>query len=228
LQYRREAAYHTGRGMDAATLARIFDPFFTTKEPGRGTGLGLATVFAIASKLQGKVQVESAPGKGSVFELFLPRSALPLSPVLRPISRSIALRGRRETILLVEDDDALRRAARTALEQGGYSVVEASDGDEALQVAEVTSIKAVVTDVVLPGKSGPRVVAALRARFGAELRVLYVSGYVAQGESLDLSAPGTGYLVKPYAAADLVEEVHRLLGAVVVEPGAPAAAVVVE
>jgi signal transduction histidine kinase/CheY-like chemotaxis protein len=199
----------TGLGMDAPTLARVFEPFFTTKEVGHGTGLGLATVHAQVRRLRGKVTVESTPGRGATFRILIP-----LGPVRAPEEASPAVAaapapGARE-ILLVEDDEPLRRAAVQALRRAGHRVLEARDGEAALQLAQGARFSVVVTDVVLPRRSGPGLVAELR-RGRPELRVLYVSGYVQDGLSLDLDAPGTAFLPKPYVARALVEAVHRLV-----------------
>jgi two-component system cell cycle sensor histidine kinase/response regulator CckA len=185
--------------MSSEMLEKIFDPFFTTKQVGHGTGLGLAIVFANATKLGGKVTATSAPAKGSTFTLLLPRRRMALStPALSGSVERIATGGRRQTVLLVEDDEALRHAARLALEQAGYQIMEAVDGVEALKVAEQNNlISIVVTDVVMPQRSGPQLVAELRPRIPG-LYVLYVSGYVQKKEKIDVSLPHTDFLAKPY------------------------------
>ena len=198
----------TGVGMDAATLSRIFEPFFTTKDVGHGTGLGLATVFAQVRRLRGKVTAESAPGQGATF-----RVLLPLSP-MRELAGARAATEPLPTvdslaILLVEDDEALRRAGAAALRRAGHRVVEAKDGEAALEIAWTDRFSLVVTDVVMPRRGGPGLAAELRRR-RPELLVLYVSGYVQDEQPLDLEAPGTAYLAKPYAARALVEAVQRL------------------
>jgi two-component system, cell cycle sensor histidine kinase and response regulator CckA len=201
----------TGVGMDEAILGKIFEPFFTTKEVGQGTGLGLATVHANVTKLGGKIAVESALGKGSQFSLVLPRSAAPAA-----VSEPAAVRGLQArrmgavTILLVEDDEALRRVARLALERVGYRVLEAKDGEEGEEIARRQAFSVLVTDVVMPKRSGPQLVARLREAMPG-LRVLYVSGYVSSPEEIDLRAPRTAYLPKPYVIIDLLEALERLL-----------------
>jgi signal transduction histidine kinase/ActR/RegA family two-component response regulator len=200
----------SGVGMDQATLARIFEPFFTTKEVGRGTGLGLATVLAQAHRLKGRIAVESSPGHGATFRVFLPRSAvrdLELHPAgaAAPAASLETLQ-----ILLVEDDESLRRAASAALERAGHRVLEARDGAVALEIASRFPTPVVVTDVVMPKRSGPSLVAELRRR-RPDLLVLFTSGYVQEGERLDLDVPGTAFLAKPYTAQALVEAVHRLI-----------------
>ncbi|HYG66800.1 MAG TPA: ATP-binding protein, partial [Anaeromyxobacteraceae bacterium] len=201
----------TGVGMDEATASRVFEPFFTTKPVGRGTGLGLSTVFAVVSRMNGRVTVESAPGCGTTFEVLLPlaapegvgdrggaasRAEVPVAPA--------------QDILLVEDDDSLRRAAAVALRRAGHRVQEAGDGASALALAAKHAPTLVVSDVVLPGRTGPSVVAELRAR-NPGLPVLFTSGYVQEGVELPLDAPGTAFLAKPYSGPVLVEAVRRLL-----------------
>jgi signal transduction histidine kinase/CheY-like chemotaxis protein len=214
----RTATYATlrvtddGQGMDEATKAQIFEPFFTTKDSGKGTGLGLATVFAHVTRMRGHIAVESAPGRGTSFHLTLPTcEETDTAPVLKHATH-ILPDAPPETILLAEDDDALRRAARAILEHAGHRVIEAKDGEEALAIVPTDdTVTMVVTDVVMPRRSGPRLVTALRERRPG-LLVLYVSGYVQEGEQLDLTMPGTAYLPKPYTPAALAEAVLRLAG----------------
>ncbi len=197
-----------GVGMTEATRARLFEPFFTTKAPGRGTGLGLATVLSNAQRLGGRVEVQSAPGQGTTFTVLLPRCPPERAPAAAaaPASPRAA---RPQDILLVEDDPALRRASRLALERAGHRVIEAGDGAEAAEVAGRTPPGLVVTDVMLPRRSGPQLVEGLRARWPG-LRVLYVTGYVEDGARLGLEVPGTEVLRKPCSPAALVEAVARL------------------
>ena len=200
-----------GSGMDPATLEKIFDPFFTTKKPGQGTGLGLATVFANVTKLGGKVLVASAAGSGATFTLLLPgsRAARP-APAAADSASGKPHHGQGQTVLLVEDNAALRRAARIALEHAGYRLLEAQDGEEAVTGAGQNSgISIVVTDVVMPRRSGPQLVAELRTRIPG-LYVLYISGYVREHEKLDLSLPRTAYLAKPFTPQALVAAVQAL------------------
>ncbi len=201
-----------GVGMDDETLARIFEPFFTTKVSGKGTGLGLATVLAHATKLGGAVDVESAPGKGTTFTLVLPLGPAPQpapSEPERPAAR--ATPSGVASILLVEDDEALRRGARRALVSAGYRVAEASEADEGLAAAARDGpFQVVVTDVVMPGRSGPQMVAELRAK-GEGVAVLYVSGWVRDGEELDLGTPATAFLAKPYSSQALLSAVQALM-----------------
>src|SRR5665213_619228 len=137
--------------MDRATLARIFDPFFTTKEAGHGTGLGLATVFGIVKQSGGYVWAESNPGAGSTFSVYLPRAKTPRR--ITDKTRAI-VSGGNERILLVEDEDAIRRMGRHALEQKGYQVIAAADGAAALALDDENEIDLLVTDVMMPGMLG--------------------------------------------------------------------------
>lgn len=193
----------TGCGMDEATRARLFEPFFTTKGPGQGTGLGLATVYGIVEKHGGHITVQSSPGQGTTFILLFPTarrgSALTEVPAqLRATSPSTAA-----TILLVEDDAGLRRAALRTLTARGYTVLEACDGEEALQVAagHPGEIEVVVTDVVMPRMAGPKLVTELRLT--RKFKVIYVSGYTF--DMLDPRAMEDGsFLSKPFSPEELI------------------------
>ncbi len=201
-----------GIGMDDVTLGRIFEPQFTTKEAGKGTGIGLSAVVTNVTKLRGQVSVESAPGRGTSFTFTLPLSQPAPGRVPGAAAGSVphARPAARQTILLVEDDEALRRTARTALERAGHRVITACDGEDALHAAaQDDSFSMVVTDVVMPRRGGPRFVAALREH-RRRLPVLYMSGYAHETDVLDLEAPATGFLAKPYVVADLVAAVEKL------------------
>ena len=200
----------TGVGMDEATRLRVFEPFFTTKGTGKGSGLGLATVYGIVKQSGGAVTVRSAPGEGTTFEIYLPRAAreggrdagaAPPAPAARP------------TVLLVDDDDAVRSSARRALEGGGYEVLEAAHGAQALDVfAEHGGrVRLLVTDVVMPGLGGHALAERLRAQ-RAGLPVLFMSGYAVPDE------PGGGpavapLLAKPFTAEELLAAVGEAAGA---------------
>jgi two-component system, cell cycle sensor histidine kinase and response regulator CckA len=170
------AVSDTGVGMDPETQRHIFEPFFTTKELGRGTGLGLATVYGIVKQSGGYITVESTSGKGSTFRIYLPRIQEVAPPVEAAVHNAPA-RGR-ETILLVEDEDVVRELAREALEEGGYTVLEARHPGEALLVAERQGdgLDLLLTDVVMPHMSGPELAQRLREQRPG-LRVLFMSGY---------------------------------------------------
>ncbi len=202
----------TGVGMDEATRARLFEPFFTTKEPGQGTGLGLATVYGIVEKHGGHISVSSEPGRGTTFLIVLPtarRSWQALEAVTAPPSPERAsISG---TILLVEDDAGLRRAALRTLTAKGYKVLEARDGLDALGVVESHEgpIALVVTDVVMPRMTGPKLVTELRGR-QANLKAIYCSGY-----TFDMLDPRTlddgSFLSKPFSPDDLITAVRNAL-----------------
>jgi two-component system cell cycle sensor histidine kinase/response regulator CckA len=210
------AVTDTGIGMDEATQARIFEPFFTTKEPGSGTGLGLATVFGIVQQSGGTISTTSAPGQGTTFKIYLPRIAkdLPVVPGPEESRRrsKAALRGG-ETILLVEDDDAMRAMLRMVLEKHGYRVVEARNGGDALALPDrvTDAVALVLTDVVMPQMSGREFATRLEARRPG-LPVLYMSGYtdgaIVQHGVLE---PGIAFLQKPVAPHVLVDKIRDLL-----------------
>ncbi|MDQ2667075.1 MAG: response regulator [Gemmatimonadota bacterium] len=196
-----------GSGMDRATQSRIFDPFFTTKEPGQGTGLGLATVFGIVKQSGGYVWVESEPGAGSTFSVYLPpaRGTERTSGAFRAVTG-----GGKERILLVEDEDSVRRVARRALEIHGYVVTEAPDGPSALQRAQESEIDMVLTDVMMPGMLGPALVRALRSD-RPDLPVLFMSGHTDEIVRDGLLDPATPFLPKPFTPAQLAQKVREVL-----------------
>ena len=170
------AVRDTGIGMDPQTQAQIFEPFFTTKGPGEGSGLGLATVYGTVKQLGGYIEVTSAPGRGTTFTISLPRTDQPVTRVARPESTSVVPE-RGETILVVEDDAAVRRWAAQVLRGAGYDVLEAATPDAALRIADGGGlIHGVLTDVIMPGMNGKQMVTRLlEAR--PDLKVLYMSGY---------------------------------------------------
>ena len=200
-----------GMGMDSEVRRRVFEPFFTTKPVGKGSGLGLATVYGIVKQSGGYIDVESQPGQGSTFTIYLPRVAAPTAPVAEtPIP---APRPGRETVLLVEDEAAVRALARRALKQFGYHVLEASNGVEALTVARASAdpIDLLLTDVVMPEMGGRELAQTLKQE-RPETRVLFTSGYPdSGGMALDVAESGVPYLPKPYTPNELAEKVREVL-----------------
>ena len=207
-----------GEGMSAETIQHVFEPFFTTKEPGRGSGLGLATVYGIVAQAGGHIDVDSTPGEGTKMRVALPRCTVGTVAVSDATPRDLEhpedLRGS-ETILLVEDDDAVRRLATEILEEEGYRVLSAGDGDAALAVVaeHEGELDLLLTDVVLPGLRGPKLAATIREQVSG-LRVVYLSGYAAEElDRLDVGAEHAGFLAKPFKARELLEKVREVLGA---------------
>jgi CheY-like chemotaxis protein len=201
----------TGCGMDSTTRARIFEPFFTTK--GRtGTGLGLASVYGIVAQSGGFIDVTTAPDEGTTMAVYLPRVVGEHAHLTATVALGSRATGG-ETILLAEDEDGVRAAARRILAAQGYTVLEAFDGAEALALAagHVGAIDLLVTDVVMPRKTGPQVAAELQAQ-RPELKVLYVSGYVDEAiVPLSLSGPDTAFVQKPFSHDTLTAAVRELL-----------------
>ena len=205
--------HDTGCGMGPEVLSHLFEPFFTTKEPGRGTGLGLSTVYGIVKQHRGYIGVTSEPGQGSTFGVYLPRvEAKPAAERAAP--RAPLRPGGRETVLFVEDEVALRDLMHRVLTKGGYTVLVAGDGLEALALVEdhTHPIDLVVTDVIMPRMSGPELATRLRAR-DPGIRLLYVSGYTAdqlRSAQTDLGADAT-LLPKPFTSDGLLRKVREVL-----------------
>ncbi len=200
----------TGDGMDAATRSRIFEPFFTTKGKGVGTGLGLATVFGIVQQAGGNVWVYSEIGTGTTFKVYLPRVEAVARTIL-PAVPALA-QGGTETVLLVEDQDAVRELLVTTLSRVGYHVIEASNGEEALAsaAAHPGRITALITDVVMPKLSGPD----LHRRLAASrpgLRVVFMSGYAEDHVRPFAVEAGATFLEKPFSPAHLTRTLRSLI-----------------
>jgi PAS domain S-box-containing protein len=205
----------TGVGMDVPTQARIFDPFFTTKDPGKGTGLGLATVYGIVEQSGGHIAVESAPGQGATFTIFLPRHEPGAGAVAPGQPDRRGLPTGNETLLLVEDEAAVRSSARRLLERHGYQVVEARHGRDALRILEdgERTIDLVITDLVMPEMGGREMVERVRARHPA-MKVLFMSGYSERAVTSDGTMPaGTGFVEKPFTVEQLIRRTREILDA---------------
>lgn len=208
------AVSDTGHGMDEQTRSRIFEPFFTTKERGRGTGMGLSTVYGIVQQSQGYVWVESEVGEGTTFSIYLPAHTAGGAPGPRAAARP-ASQGGTETLLLVEDEAAVRFIAKRMLEGQGYRVLEASRGGEALEIAAQVAgpIDLLITDVIMPEMSGRQLAEQLLAT-RPQTRVLYVSGYTDNEISQHgVLAPNVAFLQKPFSNESLAAKVRQLLDA---------------
>jgi CheY-like chemotaxis protein len=206
------AVRDTGCGIDPATRARIFEPFFTTKESGEGTGLGLATVYGIVRQSDGYIAVESEPGRGSTFTVYLPRAPAPLDTSAPAPPVPGAATGT-ETVLLVEDDGQVRSLARAALQAAGYSVLEASGGADALRISgeHPGTIDLLLTDVVMPGMSGQELADRLVAH-RPHARVLYISGYAEPALAHQGQTNGPDIVLqKPFGPGALVRRVRQIL-----------------
>jgi two-component system cell cycle sensor histidine kinase/response regulator CckA len=206
------AVSDTGTGMDADTQAHIFEPFFTTKEQGKGTGLGLATVYGVVKQSGGFIWVYSELGQGSTFKIYLPRVDEPAASIPMVHIPSSLARGT-ETVLLAEDEQDVRDVAREFLESAGYTVLEAAGGDAALEISATHSgaIDLLITDMVMPGMSGQELARQMRGlRDG--IRVIYMSGYSehAAGEAAKCDA-AAAVLTKPFSRAVLLRTVRDIL-----------------
>jgi PAS domain S-box-containing protein len=211
-EYVQLAVADTGTGMDKVTLKRIFEPFFTTKEVGKGTGLGLATVYGIVHQSNGYVSAYSEVGQGSVFRIYLPRVSAPLAPPRDARTPRSLPRGT-ETILLAEDEEAVRNLLRTVLSKQGYQVIEAQNGREALALIEgiEATIPLLVTDVVMPEMGGGELAQEL-TKLNPEVRVIYLSGHMEDASLVeDLDQHTRCYLHKPVPATVLLEKIREML-----------------
>jgi len=206
------AVSDNGEGMDGGTVSRIFDPFFTTKAVGKGTGLGLSTVYGIVNQSRGHIRVYSEPGRGTTFKIFLPFEGVPESAAGNLVESAGEAKAE-ATILLVEDDARLRNLTARLLRDGGYTVLEAENGEHALSIADYGQkrIDLVLTDVIMPGKSGPQLVEALRVSH-PDLRFVYISGYTTgQLSDSSLIEAGACFLEKPFTRARLLTTIRGAL-----------------
>ncbi len=204
----------TGCGMDKDTLARIFEPFFTTKEFGLGTGLGLSTVYGIVKQSGGEILVESEPGRGATFAIYLPKSAVdqqPAAPIISQEPQVETMHGR-ETILVVEDEEALRDATSEYLERLGYKVLTAQDGEEALEIARryPKSLELLITDLVMPRLSG-RAVCERLLQLRPGLKAIFMSGYTDESGGESISGQDVPFLRKPFLLRDLGKLVRKVV-----------------
>ncbi|QOY86370.1 response regulator [Paludibaculum fermentans] len=200
----------TGEGMDEETQRRVFEPFFTTKEVGRGTGLGLSMVYGIVKQSQGTVQVESQPGAGATFRVYLPAASE--APPPPPPGENQSLYGS-ETLLLIEDDESVRDLLAGMLRQRGYRVLQARDCDDALQALASApgSVDLVISDVIMPGINGPEAARRLRA-IEPGLRIMFVTGYSSEDLELrGLQDQGSVTLEKPFDLDTLSRAVRQSL-----------------
>ena len=213
-QYVRLTVTDTGCGMDENTMSRIFEPFFTTKEVGKGTGLGLSTVYGIVKQNNGYMDVYSEPEIGSTFKIYLPRviaeKKVESKKLFEPI---IEASGGTETILLVEDEEAVRDLVSEIIEENGYNIITASEPSEAIFICKKRSkpIDLMITDVVMPGMSGNVLSAKLKPLY-PEMKVLFISGYTGK-EIVDrgILKPGTKFLQKPFTPDSLIRKIRKVL-----------------
>jgi CheY-like chemotaxis protein len=197
--------------MTKEVQAHLFDPFFTTKELGKGTGLGLSTVYGIVKQSGGYIWVDSELGHGSTFTIYLPAVDAPLTTITT--SEISQTKGQGETVLLAEDDNALREAISAYLNVHGYTVLEAADGTEGLRLARLHagSIRVLITDVILPKKSGAELAREV-ATMSPNVVILYMSGYTDRKlVDYDPASLTVGYLQKPFALQTLLEKLGEMV-----------------
>jgi signal transduction histidine kinase/CheY-like chemotaxis protein len=204
----------SGQGMSAETRAHIFEPFFTTKEVGKGTGLGLATVYGVVKQSGGFIWVKSAVGKGTTFEIYLPRTEKRATGP-EESGKAKQIPGGSESILVVEDETEVRELASEFLRAGGYTILEAKDGAEAVGMvaANQKELHLLLTDMVMPGMSGAELAKILR-KARPDLRVIYMTGYAEfSGKYGDMAEGAAGVLQKPFSRITLLEKVREVLSA---------------
>jgi len=204
----------TGTGMGPEVARQVFEPFFTTKVAGQGTGLGLSTVYGIVKQSGGYILLDSEPGRGTAFEIYLPNVDEPLDTIRADTGPPRRADGS-ETVLLVDDDTGIRELMRRTLKDGGYQVMTAPDGLEALAVARAHagSIHILITDVVMPRMGGIELAAQITAIRG-DMTVLYISGYTDRREWMGAASQvRSAYLQKPFTPSVLMRKVRELLDA---------------
>jgi CheY-like chemotaxis protein len=204
--------HDTGVGMNADLRAHIFEPFFTTKEVGKGTGLGLATVLGIVEQSGGAVRCDSEPGEGTSFKIFLPAVGKELTESVTPRKRLSEAPKGSEVVLLVEDEDAVRKFSRIVLEKCGYVVVEARNGREGLSLCQSRPgpIDLLVTDVMMPELAG-RGLAERAVQLRPALKIMFVSGHTQDIILKEGIQKGTAFLQKPFSAVELAQKVRETL-----------------
>ncbi len=208
-RYALIAVSDTGAGMNEETKARIFEPFFTTKGPGQGTGLGLSTVHGVVKQHQGAISVYSEPGKGTTFRIYLPLLEKVAATGEEPVAAAVPMG--KGNILVVEDEEAVRDFLESALKDNGYSVTSVGGSQDALAAATATNFDLLISDIVMPGMSGPKLYQAI-TELQPELKVLFISGYPARSgalrDILDWDAP---FLAKPFSVSTLLTRTHEVM-----------------
>jgi CheY-like chemotaxis protein len=208
----RLSVVDTGTGMTPDVAARAFEPFFTTKERGKGTGLGLATVYGVVHQHGGHVQLKTVPGKGTRFDLYFP----PAGPLARGAATGVPAHpaeGGGETVLVVDDEPSVRRVIRVILERHGYLVMEAASGEEALGALDmaVDQVDVLLSDVIMPGMRGPELARAFQARCPGR-PVLLMSGYT-DGATEEGDGVADAFITKPLTPEKLAQAVRQVLDA---------------
>lgn len=204
------AVRDTGCGMDAATASRAFEPFFTTKEVGKGTGLGLATVFGIVRQHGGGITIETAPGRGTTFRMYFPRVVRTVESLRPPTNETIPPGV--ETVLVVDDDERIRAVVRRILSERGYAVLEARNAHAALDLLQdhADEVRVCITDLVMPGIDGRSMAAQVMERY-PHIRMLYMSGYTEHPAVKVALTRRDSFLQKPFAGHELLQAVRRVL-----------------
>jgi CheY-like chemotaxis protein len=202
----------TGTGIEKDEIGHIFEPFYTTKETGKGTGLGLAIVYGIITKHNGYINVSSEPGQGTTFKIYLPLIPVAAEEETQKGTKVLPV-GRSETILLVEDEDSVRRVARVLLEEFGYTVLEAGDGEAGVNVFQENQdrIRLVLCDVIMPKKNGQETYEEIR-KMRPDIRMIFMSGYTADiVEQKGLLESGLDIISKPLNPSELLQSIRKTL-----------------